>query len=482
MPQYHQNHRIFQEEADEFRKKRQFFWSNRSGGKGTLFNNYYHQRIADIYNNLIPPDSTVLEIGCGSGRLLKKINGIKKYGVDFISPLNSYGIQDNLITYQVNDAANFTFDEIKFDYIILSDLVNDLWDVQSVFDNIQKHCKPETRFILNYHSNLWALPLRIFRKLGLATPLLPQNWLTKDDINNFLLITKFSPLHTWQEIILPFKIPLITKFLNRYLVKISPLNHLGLTNFTIARPSPSNSQNIPSVSVIIAARNEAGHISDLLNRIPKMGSKTEIIFVEGNSSDNTYEVIEDCINKTSREDCFLFRQTGKGKGDAVRLGFEKASGDILMILDADITVPPEDLPRFYEVIKDGTGEFINGVRLVYPMEEKAMRFLNLIGNKFFTWAFSWLLSQPIRDTLCGTKVLWRHDYKKIVKGREYFGDFDPFGDFDLLFGAAKLNLKILEIPIRYRARKYGETNISRWSHGWLLLKMVVFAARKIKFI
>ena len=181
-------------------------------------------------------------------------------------------------------------------------------------------------------------------------------------------------------------------------------------------------------------------------------------------------------------DCFLFRQNGKGKGDAVRLGFEKASGDILMILDADITVPPEDLPRFYEVIQNGMGEFINGVRLVYPMEEKAMRFLNLIGNKFFTWAFSWLLSQPIRDTLCGTKVLWRHDYKKIVKGREYFGDFDPFGDFDLLFGAAKLNLKILEIPIRYRARKYGETNISRWSHGWLLLKMVVFAARKIKFI
>lgn len=212
-----------------------------------------------------------------------------------------------------------------------------------------------------------------------------------------------------------------------------------------------------------------------------MGSETKIIFVEGNSTDHTYEVIEDCIKKL-HEKIFLFRQTGKGKGDAVRLGFEKASGDILMILDADITVPPEDLPRFYEVIKDGTGEFINGVRLVYPMEEKVMRFLNLIENKFFTWAFSWLLSQPIRDTLCGTKVLWRHDYKKIVKGREYFGDFDPFGDFGLLFGAAKLNLKILKIPIRYRARKYGETNISRWSHGWLLLKMVVFAARKIKFI
>jgi len=238
--------------------------------------------------------------------------------------------------------------------------------------------------------------------------------------------------------------------------------------------------HVPTVSVIIAARNEAGHIDELLRRIPEMGSHTEIIFVEGNSNDDTYEVIKRSIAGSGR-DCRLLKQPGKGKGDAVRAGFEAAKGDILMILDADITVPPEDLPRFFDVLSSGIGEFVNGVRLVYSMESDAMRFFNVLGNKFFGWAFSWLLGQPIRDTLCGTKVLWASDYHKISRGRSYFGDFDPFGDFDLLFGAARLNLKIVEVPIRYRTRRYGKTNIQRWRHGWLLLKMVVFAARQIKF-
>jgi len=178
----------------------------------------------------------------------------------------------------------------------------------------------------------------------------------------------------------------------------------------------------------------------------------------------------------------LLRQKGIGKADAVRLGFEYATGDILMILDADLTVPPEDLSRFYEALCSGKGEFINGVRLVYPMEREAMHWLNLVGNKFFGLAFSWLLGQPIRDTLCGTKALWRSCYKIITDNRSYFGDFDPFGDFDLIFGAAKMNLKIVDLPIRYRERTYGTTNISRWKHGWLLLKMVFFAARRMKFV
>ena len=238
------------------------------------------------------------------------------------------------------------------------------------------------------------------------------------------------------------------------------------------------------MSIIIAARNESGHIEELIARIPSFGGGVEVIFIEGNSIDNTYEVIESCINKNSFSGISykLLKQSGKGKGDAVRMGFEHASGDVLIILDADITVPPEELHRFFDPIASGEAEFVNGVRLVYPMEDDAMRFFNLLGNKFFSWAFTWLLGQPIRDTLCGTKALKKTDYELIARNRKYFGDFDPFGDFDLLFGATKLNLKILEVPVRYRARRYGETNISRWKHGWLLLKMVAFAATRIKFI
>jgi glycosyltransferase involved in cell wall biosynthesis len=234
--------------------------------------------------------------------------------------------------------------------------------------------------------------------------------------------------------------------------------------------------------VIVPARNEAGNIPQILKRIPEMGSGTEIIFVEGHSRDHTYEAVEHNIAIYSKKCCQLYRQSGTGKGDAVRLGFDKAHGDILMILDADLTVPPEDLPRFYEALSSGKGEFVNGVRLVYPMEKEAMRFLNFIGNKFFSLAFSWLLGQSVKDTLCGTKVLWKTDYELIAANRSYFGDFDPFGDFDLLFGAAKQNLKLVDLPVRYRERTYGTTNIERWKHGWLLLKMVWFAARRIKFV
>jgi glycosyltransferase involved in cell wall biosynthesis len=233
--------------------------------------------------------------------------------------------------------------------------------------------------------------------------------------------------------------------------------------------------------VIVPARNEAGNIAEILDRVPDMGAGTELIFVEGHSSDLTYEAIEQAAAQGKRQ-VRLFRQTGKGKGDAVRLGFSKATGDIFMILDADLTVRPEDLPKFYEALIAGKGEFINGVRLVYPMADQAMRLFNFLGNKFFSVAFTWLLRQPVKDTLCGTKVLWKRDYELIVANRAYFGDFDPFGDFDLLFGAARLNRKIVDLPVRYGARTYGDTNIDRWRHGLLLLRMAVFAALRIKFV
>ena len=213
-----------------------------------------------------------------------------------------------------------------------------------------------------------------------------------------------------------------------------------------------------------------------------MGSHTELIFVEGHSQDDTIEQCRRVAAVTPDKDIKIFTQNGRGKGDAVRLGFSKASGDILIILDADLSVAPEDLPQFYDALVTGKGEFINGSRLVYAKDPQAMRFLNLLGNKFFALLLSRLLGQPIKDTLCGTKVLYRNDYGRIAGSRAYFGDFDPFGDFDLLFGAAKLNLKIVEAPIRYRQRTYGTTNISRFSHGWLLLRMSAYAARKLLFI
>jgi hypothetical protein len=366
-----------------------------------------------------------------------------------------------------------------FDIIILSDLVNELWDVQGCLEQLKPLCTPRTRLIFNFYSRMWELPLSITQLLNLATPTLAQNWLTRHDVANMLHLAGFETIRAWQEILwpLPFGGPF-----NKFLVRFWPFREFALSNFLAARPQPERVDGNPSVSIIIPARNEAGNIKSIFDRVPKMGRDTELVFVEGHSRDDTYATIEKEIAAHPTTRSLLLRQTGIGKVDAVRLGFEHASGDVLMILDADLTVPPEDLPRFYEALASGKGEFINGVRLVYPMEAQAMRSLNFLGNKFFSMAFSWLLGQPVKDTLCGTKVLWKSDYERIAANRPYFGDFDPFGDFDLIFGAAKQNLKIVDLPIRYRERTYGSTNISRWKHGLLLMRMVAFAARRIKFV
>jgi len=473
----------FNAQFTEYQDKRRSFWDGLVASYSGSWGGYYHQRLATAFHHLIPQGAAVLEVGCGQGDLLDSLKPKGGLGVDFCqAAVDKARRKHPHLEFAVADAHVLDLGARTFDYIILSDLVNDLWDVQTVLERLHPYCTPRTRLVFNYFSHLWSLPLRAAQKFGAASPTLLQNWLTPHDMSNLLEISGYQPLREWTEVVAPLRVPYLSAFINRYLAKISPFRFLALANFMLARPVGKPLPYNPTVSVIVAARNEAGHIDELMARIPEMGGGTEIIFVEGNSTDDTYEAIEKAIAANPERNCKLFKQPGKGKGDAVRVGFDQAGGDILMILDADITVPPEDLPRFYALMATGAAEFVNGVRLVYPMEDDAMRFANLIGNKFFSWAFSWLLGQPIRDTLCGTKVIWRDDYKRVCDNRAYFGDFDPFGDFDLLFGAAKLNLKIMEVPIRYRARRYGETNISRWSHGWLLLKMVAFAARRIKFI
>lgn len=473
----------FKVEASQYQQRRKSFWSAIRIGKSTSWGGYFRNRLQIAYRHLVPEGAKVLEIGCAGGDLLSAFNPSEGVGVDFCpEALEKARAAHPQLEFVLADAHDLNLGARTFDYIIVSELVNDLWDVQAMLAQLKPYCASHTRLIFNFYSHLWNVPLRVAQKLGIATPNLPQNWLTRHDMINLLDISGFQPLREWEEVIAPLSVPLLSNFANRYLAKISPFRFMAMANFILARPLNKPIPKNPTVSVIVAARNESGHIEELMARIPEMGGGTEIIFVEGNSTDDTYEAIEKSIAAHPSRNCKLLKQKGKGKGDAVRAGFDIAKGDILMILDADITVPPEDLPRFYELMANGAAEFVNGVRLVYPMEDDAMRFANLIGNKFFSWAFSWLLGQPIRDTLCGTKVLWRSDYQRIAANRSYFGDFDPFGDFDLLFGAARLNLKFMEVPIRYRARRYGETNIQRWTHGWVLLKMVAFAARRIKFI
>jgi ubiquinone/menaquinone biosynthesis C-methylase UbiE len=471
--------------STNYQNTRRAYWDKiaRKKDNWTSWGAYYHQRLTKVYQFLVAPGQRVLEIGCARGDLLAALKPSLGVGIDFSSEMLKRAARKYPELYFIqSDAHRISLDQ-KFDVIILSDLVNDLWDVQTVYNEIARLATSRTRLIINTYSRLWELPLLLAQRLGLATPVLGQNWLAPEDISGLLRLADFEVIRHWQEILWPLATPILAGFLNRFFAKLWPFRYAALTNFIIARPRPKGKlpDKEPLVSVIVPARNEAGNIPQIFARTPEMGGGTELVFVEGHSNDETFSMIEQEIANHPERRCKLLEQAGVGKGDAVRLGFAHASGDMLMILDADLTVPPEDLPRFYVALRSGQGDFINGVRLVYPMEEQAMRYLNLVGNKFFSLAFSWLLGQPIKDTLCGTKVLWKRDYDSIAANRGYFGDFDPFGDFDLLFGAAKLNHKMLDLPIRYRERKYGTTNIQRWKHGLLLLRMVLFAAKRIKF-
>ncbi|MEM9295369.1 MAG: glycosyltransferase [Planctomycetota bacterium] len=457
---------------------------------GVRLSGPYHRRLEHVYGLNIPKGARVLEVGSARGDLLASLEPAEGVGVDFSSKMVEAARKRHPgLTFLEADAQQLA-DAVDgtFDYVVLSDLVNDLRDVQAVLEQVHKFCTADTRVVINTYSRLWEKPLAAVGKAGLARPMIGQNWLTPHDLRNLLHLAGFETLRTWQEVLLPMRIPALAPLCNRVLVKLPGLRHLALSNFLIARPAPT-AANRPKpedvvVSVLVPARNEAGNIEAILRRTPQMGAGTELIFVEGNSSDATWDTIQRVAAEHEGwgKGVQTMQQDGKGKGDAVRKGFDAATGDVLMILDADMTVPPEDLPRFFDAWCSGKGEFVNGVRLVYPMADQAMRLFNLMGNKFFSYAFTWLLGQPVRDTLCGTKVLSRADYRRVADGRQYFGDFDPFGDFDLLFGAAKLNLRICDLPIRYQARTYGDTNIDRWSSGVLLLRMTAYAARRLKFV
>ena len=468
-----------------YREMRMAHW-NRWAEVGTpprWLGEQYHARLQEVYRRLVPRGASVLEIGAGDGGLLAVLEPSVGVGVDFAPRMVELAkARHPHLEFLCADVYELELDR-TFDYIVISDTLNDLWDVQALFEKLRSVVTPSTRLVMNTYSRLWGGPLKIAMALGMARTTLPQNWLTVGDVDNLFQLADFEMLSHWEEVLWPAPPKALAALANKYLVRFPPFHWLAMTNFMLARPSAAMfPRQEKSVSVIVAARNEAGHIRDIFKRIPEFGSSTELIFVEGGSTDDTYATIEQTMQERPERKCSLFRQTGKGKGDAVRLGFAKATGDVLMILDADMTVAPESLPLFYEALVSNKGEFVNGVRLVYPMEKEAMRFFNLLGNKCFSWAFSWLLGQRIRDTLCGTKVLSRENYERIAANRSFFGDFDPFGDFDLLFGAAKLNFKIVELPIRYRHRVYGDTNISRWRHGLLLLRMAAFAMKRLKFV
>ena len=443
---------------------------------------HYQSLVVGLYGYFIPPGMTILGVGTHSANIIKGLNParyrvVEPNSASFEIVVDEYRDLNLRQTEKVTEGTDS--ESLKFDFIILSDTVNYLNDILGTLIYLKTFCDHRTRIIMNFYSRLWQPFLTALELIGLRSPKPQHSWVTREDVENFLILAGIEPVVSGSHILLPVRIPIITKFINNVLAPFPPFRWFCLSNMIVGRLPVALSDDL-GVSVICPCRNESGNIKEIVTRLPEFNSKFELIFVEGHSSDGT---IEECVKvreEFPEKQISVYQQTGKGKGDAVRIGFAKAKYDILVILDADMTVRPEELPGFVEVLRKGTCEFVNGSRLVYPMEDEAMRFLNLLGNKFFSFAFSFLLGQTIKDTLCGTKVLLKDNYDRLVEQRSYLGDFDPFGDFDLIFGASRLALKIRDYPIRYDSRKFGTTQIRRFSDGLLLFKMCGIALIKLK--
>jgi SAM-dependent methyltransferase len=447
---------------------------------------FFHAEDNAYLRFLIPPGLRVLELGCGTGDTLAALQPAYGVGVDFSPAMVGQARATHPhLEFHVGDVEDPGFLASlpgPFDVILIVDTMGLLEDVQALFENLHPLCTRETRLVAAYYSHLWQPLLGLAEALGLRMGQPEENVMSPADMRAIAELARFDPVKTEIRLLSPFRLLGLGRLINRFVSPLPGIRQMCLRHYMVARSREKVDDGLRSATVVVPARNERGNIEAAVLRTPRFCEDIEFIFIEGHSRDGTYEEMERVKAAYPDLDIKLMRQPGKGKADAVFTAFDAARGDVLMILDADLTMPPEQLPKFWAAIRSGQGEFINGSRLVYPMEDDAMRFLNLAANKTFSVIFTWLLNQRFTDTLCGTKVIRRPDYARLKRGRAYFGDFDAFGDFDLIFGAAKLNLKVVEVPIRYASRVYGETQISRFRHGLMLLRMVLFAFLKIKAV
>lgn len=447
-------------------------------------NAFFHEEDLRYLRFLIPPGSRILEIGCGTGDVLAALQPSRGVGID-ISPhmIDEARAAFPHLEFLVGDVENVSdLARINgpFDFILIVDTIGQLEDIQAFLLTLHVYCHRDTRLITAYFSHLWWPVLRLAEAIKMRAPVPDVNVLSVADVKGLADLSEFELVKGETRLLSPAKLFGLGRLLNRFIAPLPLIRNLALRHYTVCRSARHAIPSFHSATIVVPARNEKGNIEAAVQRIPKFVEELEIIFVEGHSSDGTWEEMVRVQNAYPSMNIKIMQQPGKGKADAVFHAFDAARGEVLMILDADLTMPPEQLPKYWEAIQSGKAEFINGSRLVYPMDTGAMRFLNLVANRTFSLLFTWLLSQRLTDTLCGTKAISRSDYARLKAGRDYFGNFDPFGDFDLIFGASKLNLKIIEIPIRYANRVYGETQISRFRHGVMLARMVIFGFFRMK--
>jgi SAM-dependent methyltransferase len=435
-------------------------------------NRYFYDRLKRLLRFIIEPSKRVLEIRCQTGHLLASVEPANGVGVEISDRLVEVA-QRNYphLRFLRSDPETLHLKE-TFDYIIFSHLF-DTVDVLGALRSVRRACHRSTRLIVCNYSPLWQPFLDLASRVGLRAPFEEPNWMSERDVKGVLELAGFSVVRMHRFLLLPKYIPLLSALFNEVLARLPGIRRLCLMQLIVARPKPQpQTETDVSVSVIIPCRNERDNVEPAVQRIPDMGTHTEIIFCDDKSTDGTSAEVERMIFKYPHRDIRLVPGPGICKAENVWTGFSTAKGDVLMILDGDLAVMPEELPYFLQALLLGSGEFINGSRMMYPVPKQAMKFANRVGNKLFGMAFSYLLDQRIKDTLCGTKALWRSDWMRIERNLGHWGVKDLWGDYELLFGASKLHLQICEVPVHYQERIYGATKMTRvFSNGLRMLQI-----------
>jgi SAM-dependent methyltransferase len=436
--------------------------------------------MARLLRFIVEPGKRVLEVRCQTCHLLNSVKPAYGVGVDISEKLVARARKNFPdLQFKCADPEDLALGE-TFDYVLFSH-VFDTVDLLSAFERVRQHCASETRLVIINYSPLWQPVVGLASKIGLRAPFVEPNWINETDLSNFLYLSGFRPIRTHRILLLPKYIPLISSLVNDLVGRLPGFRKLCMMQVVVARllPEPKRAEDV-SVSVIVPCRNERGNVLSAVERVPQMGKSTEIIFCDDKSTDGTADEVRRLQVLFPDKNIRLLDGPGICKAENVWTGFRSARGDVLMILDADLTVIPEELPFFFKAIVDNRGEFVNGSRLVYPVPRVAMKFANRLGNKVFGMIFSFLLDQPIKDTLCGTKVLWRRDWARIESNLGAWGIVDLWGDYELLFGASKLHLEITEVPVHYQERVYGVTKMTNvfWN-GVRMLRMCSGAWRRL---
>jgi SAM-dependent methyltransferase len=439
-------------------------------------NRYYYDRLRRLLRFIVEPHRRVLDVRCETGHFLAAVEPVRGVGVEIGQEMvkQARGRYPSLEFIQ-SDPEELNLDE-EFDYVLFNHIF-DTVDILRVLVQIKRHCTRDTRLIVISYNQLWQPILELASKVGLRSRFVEPSWVSEYDIRGFLNLAGFRTIRTHRLILIPKKIPLLSHLLNEYVAKLPGVRRLCMMQLIVARPQPQpeRDQDV-SVSVVVPCRNEHGNIEPAVERIPEMGIKTEIIFCDDKSIDGTAEEVRRMQALYPNRDIRLVEGPGICKAENVWTGFRAARGDVLMILDADLAVMPEELQDFLRTLVSHQGEFINGSRLVYPMQDNAMKFANMVGNKFFGLAFSFLFDQRIKDTLCGTKVLWRRDWLRMERFLGRWGIKDLWGDYELLFGASRLHLEIVEVPVHYQERIHGVTKMTKvFLNGVRMLRICVHA-------